>query len=34
MSMKVRLFKFLIDMNRITIEEVVEPYKTKILENN
>lgn len=30
MSVKARLYKFLIDMGRITIEEVEEPYKTEL----
>lgn len=30
MSVQARLFKFLIDMNRITINEVPEPYKNEI----
>ena len=34
MSTKARLYSFLIDMGRITIEEVPEPYKTEIMENN
>jgi hypothetical protein len=31
MSVKARLYKFLIDMDRITIEDVPEPYKSEIL---
>jgi len=31
MSVKVKLYKFLIDMGRITIEDVPEPYKSEIL---
>ena len=31
MSLKARLYKFLIDMGRITIEYVPEPYKSEIL---
>lgn len=31
MSTKARLYKFLIDMNRTTIDEVPEPYKTEII---
>lgn len=34
MSVKARLYKFLIDMGRITIDEVEEPYRTEILENS
>ena len=34
MGLKARLYKFLIDMERIEIEEVEEPYKTEILENS
>ncbi len=30
MSTKARLYKFLIDMKRITLEEVPEPYKTEL----
>jgi len=30
MSTKARLYKFLIEMERITIEEVPEPFKTEI----
>lgn len=33
MSTKARLYKFLIDMGRITIEEVEEPYKSEIINN-
>jgi len=31
MSLKARLYKFLIDMDRITLEDVPEPYKSEIL---
>jgi len=31
MSLKARLYKFLLDMGRITIEDVPEPYKSEIL---
>lgn len=31
MRVKARLYKFLIDMDRITIEDVPEPYKSEIL---
>lgn len=31
MSTKARLYKFLIDMERTTIEYVPEPYKTEII---
>lgn len=31
MSTKARLYKFLIDMERTTIDEVPEPYRTEIL---
>ena len=31
MSLKARLYKFLIEMGRITIEDVPEPYKSEIL---
>lgn len=31
MSTKARLYKFLIDMDRTTIEEVPEPYQTEII---
>ena len=31
MSTKARLYKFLIDMGRATIEDVPEPFKTEIL---
>ncbi len=34
MSTKARLYKFLIDMDRITIDNVPEPFKTEILENS
>jgi len=30
MSLKARLYKFLIDMGRITIEDVPEPYKSEL----
>lgn len=30
MSTRARLYKFLIDMERITIVDVPEPYKTEI----
>ena len=31
MSVKARLYKFLLDMGRITVEDVPEPYKSEIL---
>ncbi len=31
MSVKARLYKYLIEMGRITIEDVLEPYKSEIL---
>lgn len=31
MSLKARLYKFLLDMGRITIEDVPELYKSEIL---
>jgi hypothetical protein len=31
MSLKARLYKYLIEMGRITIEDVPEPYKSEIL---
>jgi len=31
MSVKAMLYKFLIEMGRITIEDVPEPYKSEIL---
>jgi len=31
MSLKARLYKYLIDMDRITLEDVPEPYKSEIL---
>ena len=31
MSLKARLYKFLLDMGRITVEDVPEPYKSEIL---
>jgi hypothetical protein len=31
MSLKAKLYKFLIDMGRITIEDVPKPYKSEIL---
>ena len=31
MSLKARLYRFLIEMNRITLEDVPEPYKSEIL---
>ena len=31
MSLKVRLYKFLIDIGRITIEDVPEQYKSEVL---
>lgn len=31
MSVKARLYKFLIEMGRITIEDVPEPHKNEIL---
>lgn len=34
MSTKAKLYKFLIDMDRITIDNVPEPFKTEILENS
>jgi len=30
MSLKARLYKFLLDMGRITIEDVPEPYKSEL----
>ena len=30
MSLKARLYKFLIEMGRITIEDVPEPYKSEL----
>lgn len=30
MSLKAKLYKFLIDMGRITIEDVPEPYKSEL----
>ena len=30
MSVKARLYKFLIEMGRITIEDVPEPYKSEL----
>ena len=30
MSLKARLYKFLLDMGRITIENVPEPYKSEL----
>lgn len=30
MSTKARLYKFLIDMNRTTIDDVPEPYRAEI----
>ena len=30
MSLKARLYKFLIDMDRITIENVPEPFKSEL----
>jgi len=30
MSVKARLYKFLIEMGRITIEDVPEPYKREL----
>lgn len=33
MSTKARLYKFLIDMGRITIDEVEEPYRSEVLNN-
>lgn len=30
MSLKARLYKFLIDMDRITLEDVPEPYKSEL----
>ena len=32
MSLKARLYKFLLDMGRITIEDVPEPYKSELEE--
>lgn len=32
MSTKARLYKFPIDMGKITIVEVAEPYRTEIIE--
>jgi len=34
MGTKARLYNFLIEMGRITIDEVPEPFKTEILENS
>jgi hypothetical protein len=31
MSLKARLYKFLLDMGRITVDDVPEPYKSEIL---
>ena len=31
MSLKARLYKFLLDMGRITLDDVPEPYKSEIL---
>lgn len=31
MSTKARLYKFLIDMNRTTIDDVPEPYQAEII---
>ncbi len=30
MSLKARLYKFLLDMERITLDDVPEPYKIEI----
>jgi hypothetical protein len=30
MSLKARLYKFLLDMGRITLEDVPEPYKSEL----
>ncbi len=30
MSVKARLYKFLVDVDRITIDQVPEPYKSEI----
>ena len=30
MSLKARLYKFLIEMGRITVEDVPEPYKSEL----
>ncbi len=30
MSLKARLYKFLIEMDRITLEDVPEPYKSEL----
>ena len=30
MSLRARLYKFLLDMGRITIEDVPEPYKSEL----
>jgi len=30
MSVKARLYKFLIEMGRITIEDIPEPYKSEL----
>ena len=30
MSVKARLYKFLLDMERITLEDVPEPYKSEL----
>lgn len=32
MSLKAKLYKFLIDMDRIIIEDVPEPYKSELEE--
>ena len=32
MSTKARLYKFLIDMARVTVDNIPEPYKSEILE--
>ena len=34
MGLKARLYNFLIEMERITIEDVPEPFKTEIIENS
>lgn len=34
MGARARLYKFLIEMERVTIDDVPEPYKTEIIQNN
>jgi hypothetical protein len=31
MSLKARLYKFLLDMARITLDDIPEPYKSELL---